>query len=275
MESFEAALFHGGWAARLAYWAGLQGGVNTRLHEISLPSRRPMPALRVGFASDFHAGPLTDPRLLARAFEALAAGAPDLVLLGGDFVSFRTDEIDLICEQARRLAPPHGVYAVLGNHDLWADDAVIVKRLESSGVRVLVNENVRLGPPFEEVFVCGIDDPVAGDPDPVNTFKGAEGIRILLMHTPGGVRLLGGHRFDVGFTGHIHGGQIALPGGVPIILPPGHAGRRYAHGQFQLSNDHGALIVSKGVGLSGLPVRLFATSEVHHCTLRWRSGEQG
>ncbi|MBI3803636.1 MAG: metallophosphoesterase [Nitrospirae bacterium] len=271
-ESFEAALFHGGWGARLAYRLGLQGAVETRLHALSLPTAAPsMPPLRIGFASDFHAGPLTDPRLLARAFESLAAASPHLVLLGGDFISFRTDEIDLFCEQVRRLNPPHGIYAVLGNHDLWADDAMIVKRLESAGVRVLVNENVRLGGPFEALFVCGIDDPVAGDPDPADTFRGAEGTRILLMHSPGGLPLLRGYRFDVAFTGHTHGGQIALPGGIPIVLPPGNAGRRYAHGEFKGSNGQGVLIVSKGVGLSGLPIRLFARSEVHLCTIQWRS----
>lgn len=273
-ESFEAAVFQGGWAARLAYRLGLQGAVEARVHELSLPARIPsMPALRIGFASDFHAGPLTDPRLLARAFEMLVAASPHLVLLGGDFISFRTEEIDLFCEQARRLNPPYGVYAVLGNHDLWADEAVIMRKLESSGVRVLVNENVRLQAPYEAVFICGIDDPVTGAPDPVATFKGAGEIRILLMHTPGGLSLLHGHRFDAAFSGHTHGGQIALPGGVPIIMPPGHGGRRYAHGQFKLSNGHGALIVSKGVGLSGLPIRLFATSEVHLCTMHWRGEE--
>lgn len=214
---------------------------------------------------------MTDPRLLAHVFKTLAASSPDIVLLGGDFISFRTEEIDLICEQARQLHPPHGVYAVLGNHDLWGDDAIIVKRLESAGIRVLVNENVRLGAPYEHVFLCGIDDPVTGDPDPVNTFRGAEGVRLLLMHSPGGLRLLRGHRFELGFTGHTHGGQIALPGGVPIVMPPGHGGRRYAHGHFKLSDGHGDLIVSRGVGLSGLPIRLFATSEVHLCTIHWRS----
>ncbi len=273
-DSFEEVVFRGGWAASLAYRLGLQGAVRTQLHEIFLPSMSPsIPALRIGFASDFHAGPLTDPRLLARAFDLLAAASPHLVLLGGDFISFRTEEIDLFCEHVKRLHPPHGVYAVLGNHDLWVDDAVIIKQLESAGVRVLVNENVRLAAPFEEVFVCGIDDPVVGEPDPVDTFRGAERIRILLMHSPGGLRLLQGHRFEVAFTGHTHGGQIALPGGVPIIMPPGHAGRRYAHGQFTFSNGHGDLIVSRGVGLSGLPIRLFAPSEVHLCTIHWREEE--
>lgn len=268
-EAVEAAAFRGGWAASLAYRFGFQGPVQTRFHEVSLPGKGPsLPPLRIGFASDFHSGPLTDPKLLAEAFEKLAAASPHVVLLGGDFISFRAGEIDSFCEQLRALNPPYGTYAVLGNHDLWADDAFIVKKLELAGVRVLINENVRLGAPYQGVFVCGIDDPVTGNPDPIGTFRRAEGVRLLLMHTAWGLRLLREHRFDLALTGHTHGGQIALPGGVPIVMPEGHGGRRYAHGQFRLSGVHGELIVSRGVGLTGLPVRLFAPSEVHLCTLR-------
>ncbi len=269
-ESIEEIIFAGGWAANLAHRLKLQGRVETRFHELSLSgAASPAPPLRVSFASDFHAGPLTHPNVITRAFDNLAAASPDIVLFGGDYISFRADYIDIFCEGTQTLKPPQGMYAVLGNHDLWADDALIVERLQSVGIRVLINESVRLRAPYEHVFICGLDDPFSGAPDPARTFAQADGVRILLMHSPSGLPLLGEHRFEVAFTGHTHGGQIALPGGVPLVMPRGHAGRKFAHGHFRLPNNQGDLIVSKGVGVSGLPVRLFAHSEVHVCTIKW------
>ena len=271
-ESIEANVFEGGWAARLAYRVGLQGDVETRRHEFQVaggasPPSRP---LRLGFASDFHAGPLTHPKVLRTAFDALAAAAPDAVLLGGDFISMHAEQIDIFCEQLRGLHPPQGIFAVLGNHDLWTDPTRITRRLQEAGVRVLDNDNHPLEPPFDQVFICGLDDPTAGAPDPARTFAGAAGVRILLMHSPARLELLAAHRIDLALSGHTHGGQIALPRGIPIVMPSGRVDRRYAHGRFRLPNGRGELLVSKGVGFSSLPIRLFARSEVHICTLNWR-----
>jgi predicted MPP superfamily phosphohydrolase len=273
-EAIQARIFDGGWAARLARRLRLQGTVRTRVHEFNFSGASPStPPLRVGFASDFHAGPLTHPSVLQRAFEALAAATPEVVLLGGDFISIRAEYIDSFCEHLQALKPPHGLFAVLGNHDLWVDDALIVERLREAGVCVLVNKNVRLGAPYEHVFICGLDEPWTGAPDPGKTFEQADGVRILLMHSPSGLLLLGGHRFELALAGHTHGGQVALPGGIPIVTGGGPVDRRYVHGRFRLSDGHGELIVSKGVGCTGLPIRLFAVSEVHICTINWRGAD--
>jgi predicted MPP superfamily phosphohydrolase len=88
------------------------------------------------------------------------------------------------------------------------------------------------------------------------------------MHSPEGLLPMRGHRFELAFCGHTHGGQVALPGGRPIMMPGGPLNRAYAHGSHQLPAYEGAtLIVSRGIGCSGLPVRLFAPPEVHVCTV--------
>src|SRR6476469_8033325 len=82
----------GSWAAKIAYELGLQGRVRSRTHRFDLGRLRRdavRPTLRVAFAADFHAGATTDERVLADAGRKLAAFEPDLVLLGGDFVSVR------------------------------------------------------------------------------------------------------------------------------------------------------------------------------------------
>jgi predicted MPP superfamily phosphohydrolase len=108
-----------------------------------------------------------------------------------------------------------------------------------------------------------------GSPDAAAALRGADGVRIVLMHSPEGLLSLRGHSFDAAFCGHTHGGQVALPGGRPVWMPGGPLNRRYAHGMHELPDFGGAtLIVSRGIGCSGIPVRVFARPEVHVCTLR-------
>jgi uncharacterized protein len=190
-----------------------------------------------------------------------------LLLVGGDFLSAHERYIDVIAERLRQIDAPLGKFAVLGNHDLYADDEYVVERLAAAGVRTLTNECVRLAHPYEEIVLCGLDDPTVGSPDAKAALCGADGVRIVLMHSPEGLRALRGHPFDLAFCGHTHGGQVALPGGRPILMPGGPLNRTYAHGTHVLTeHDDATLIVSRGIGCSGVPVRLFARPEVHVCT---------
>jgi hypothetical protein len=93
---------------------------------------------------------------------------------------------------------------------------------------------------------------------------------VVLMHSPEGLSALGDRSFDVALCGHTHGGQIVWPSSRPIWLPPSNYNRAYPHGCFALDGAHQpALLVSRGVGYGGLPLRLFAPSDVLLVTLRW------
>jgi hypothetical protein len=155
---------------------------------------------------------------------------------------------------------------VLGNHDWLTDPRHISESLEGVGIPVLTNRNVRLGRPFDRVWICGLDDHLHGHPDAEAAFAGADGIRIVLMHAPSGVLDIGANRFDLALCGHTHGGQMALPGGIPIAVPNGALSRRYARGLYSLASG-GTLIVSVGVGCVGLPLRTYADPEIILCTL--------
>lgn len=260
--------YHGGWTAALARLFRVHGRIAVQKHDVHLdrwPSGRP---LRIVFASDFHAGPVTHPELLNDASRAMAGGKPDLLLLGGDFISPHARYIDGLADRLRQIEAPLGKFAVLGNHDLYADDEYVVERLAAAGVRTLTNKCVRLAPPYDAICLCGLDDPTVGSPDAAAALCGADGVRIVLMHSPEGLLSLRGHQFDLAFCGHTHGGQVALPGGRPIVMPGGPLNRLYAHGMHLLPEYGDAtIIVSRGIGCSGVPVRLFARPEVHVCTV--------
>jgi predicted MPP superfamily phosphohydrolase len=263
----EALLYRGGWPVRLARALGIRPVVRTVQHAIALGAGyKGMPPLRIAYASDFHAGPTTDASVLRGACAALRAAAADLLLLGGDFVTGRPNEIDWLARELGDIPAPLGRFAVLGNHDYWSDGAYIVERLEAAGIRVLVNANVRLGPPYDRVWVCGLDDHWSGRPDAAAAVSGADGVRVVLMHAPSGLRDLGQERFDLAICGHTHGGQLALPGGIPIVVPQGPLSRRYVRGRFPIGNG-GTLVVSVGLGCVVVPLRTFADPEIVICTL--------
>jgi len=189
-----------------------------------------------------------------------------VLLLGGDYVSSRAEHLAVLLPVLARYQPPLGVYAVLGNHDLWADAASIRRQLSAAGIVVLVNSHQALPAPFSEVSICGIDDPWVGEPDLAGAFQGSGPIRIFLTHSPDALLLLGDERFDLALAGHTHGGQIALADGTPIVSAGGPLARIYGRGRFELP-DNGPLIVSRGVGCSNLPVRVNADPELTLCTL--------
>jgi predicted MPP superfamily phosphohydrolase len=261
-----------GWMAALAERLGWQNQLRIDRCALILPGPPQVLApLRIAFASDFHAGPTTHAQTIARACQALRDLQPDLLLLGGDFVSYRASYSEALAQQLGAIPAPFGRFAVLGNHDLWAGDGLVAEHLRQAGIQVLVNQNVPLPAPYGHVSICGLDDPTSGSPDAAAMFQGAGSCRIVLMHSPQGVAHIEGYGFDLAVCGHTHGGQICLPNGRPIILPYGHYNRRYPSGHFPIGpQPHQRLFVSRGVGYGGLPVRLFAPPDVFSCEMSWR-----
>ena len=273
MERLYDLVYAGGWPSWLARPLGLQGRLHLTRHELSIAAPGlPIPPLRIAFASDLHGGPGTHPATIRRACRLLADWKPQLLLLGGDFVSFHARHVDGVLEAIDAIDAPLGKLAVLGNHDLIADDAYLVEQLSSIGVRTLVNENVRLASPYERLWVCGLDNTEQGTPDGARALAGANGLRLILMHSPDGLTALGSEPFAVAFTGHVHGGQFVLPGGKSLISSKGPLSQKYLFGGlFELGPPgERILLVSRGIGQGSLPMRFRADPEVHVCTLSFR-----
>jgi predicted MPP superfamily phosphohydrolase len=260
-----------GRVAGLSYRLGGQGRLRVVHEELAVGTETQLPRpLRIGFASDFHAGPTTDPALFEILVAAVRNERPDVLLLGGDYVSFDAANVAALAPFLAAVArvPALGTYAVMGNHDVWNGRAPIEAALRAAGIEVLVNRAVGLPAPFAAVSVCGIDDPWTGKPSATDTFAaaGPDALRVYLMHSPDGLWHLGDQRYDVGFAGHTHGGQIARREGAPLFRPSGPYSRRYTYGRFDIP-ENGPLFVSRGVGCAGIPLRLNADPELLICTL--------
>ncbi|MBA3319195.1 MAG: metallophosphoesterase, partial [Gemmatimonadales bacterium] len=128
----ETLLSIGGWPFRLRRALGLQPRVRTVRQRIDVSLQAaPARPLRIAYASDLHAGPATNPDLLEAAYRALRAAEPDVLLLGGDFVSSDKAAVDSVATAMGSIPAPYGRFAVLGNHDWWCGADHITARLES------------------------------------------------------------------------------------------------------------------------------------------------
>lgn len=266
-ESILDSLLMKGWIAKLSYRCGLHGKLSITHYNLRLaPEKQLSTPLKIAFLTDFHAGPSTHTAIFDQAFKAIADLKPDLLLLGGDFVSCKAEYVSHLLPHLSACTPPFGKFAVFGNHDLWKDDAYLNQHLSSAGVTLLVNQQITLTAPFDHISICGIDDPWTGNPDAQLTFTDAKKIRLLLMHAPDGLLSLNQEKFDLAFAGHTHGGQIAFKDGTPILLPPGPLSQKYHQGYFDIAGN-GKLIVSRGIGCSNLPIRIYADPELVICNL--------
>src|SRR3954469_11668164 len=255
--------------AKITHRLGLQGRLRTTSTVIQADSqlRREAP-LRIAFASDFHAGSTTGDALLVEACRALDALEPDVLLLGGDFVSVRAADIHRLAPHLAKINAPYGKFAVLGNHDLRSNYPEVVDALAGAGVKVLRNAHVTLEKPFADVSICGLDDKTRGYPRADLAMDGTQATRIVLMHSPDGIEAIADRPFDLALCGHTHGGQVVLPWGFPLWVPGEGLNRTYVQGRFGVGpNKASTLIVSRGVGCSTLPVRAFAAPEVHLCLI--------
>lgn len=229
------------------------------------------PAMRVAFLSDLHAQPGEDGRMRSIAEETLAL-RPDLILLGGDFLEGNDADPRKLAalEPLRALEAPLGVLAVLGNHDAEEDvgdphrRAAIVRRLRELGLRLLVNERVRLA---NGVVVVGLGDWRAEETDASRAFAAQrpDAPTIVLMHNHQSLRSPWTGRFDLALAGHTHGGQGCVPG--TSLCPFADADMKpFLHGLFDWPSG-GKLYVTSGLGTSGVRARIGARPEIALVTL--------
>jgi predicted MPP superfamily phosphohydrolase len=232
--------------------------------ELTVPGLRPAhDGLRIAQLSDLHVGPRTPDALIRAALEAAARFQPDLVFLTGDFVSRRRSEVGRAREILGGLAGP--TFAVLGNHDHWVDAGGTAAALRAQGYEVLQNAWTRIAVRGEPLAVVGVDDLLTRHADVGRAFRGVDDpAPLVLAHGPktaDQLRHLG--RPLVCFSGHTHGGQIALP--IFTTLAFRLKDEPYLRGLYRVGDVQ--LYVNRGIGKTS-SFRLDAAPEVTLATLR-------
>lgn len=204
---------------------------------------------------------------MRRLIELVGELRYDLCVLTGDFRGKTfgpfEDTLDGVGRVRTHLRGP--IYGVLGNHDTIQ----MVPGLEAMGMRILINECEVISRDDEQIFLAGVDDAHFYRMD--NIEKASlqipdRAFSILLSHTPEIYRQAAHAQFSLMLSGHTHGGQICLPGSIPITLESALP-RRMGAGAWQYQNMTG--YTSVGAGSSVVPVRLNCPPEITlHCLRR-------
>ena len=247
------------------YWRGAKNAERVQVRHTDLQFKslpQEFDTFTILHISDLHVD--MNPGAMRRLMEILPTLEYDLCVLTGDYrgQTFGPFEPTLkgLAEVRTRLKGP--VYGVLGNHDTIR----MVPGLEDMGIRMLLNECAIVSRGHRHVYLAGIDDAhfyrvdnleKAAAEIPPGTFS------ILLSHTPEIYRQATHAGFDLLLSGHTHGGQICLPGSIPLTLDS-QLPRRLGSGLWRHQRMVG--YTSVGVGSSIVAIRLNCLPEItlHH-----------
>ncbi|HYI14182.1 MAG TPA: metallophosphoesterase [Thermomicrobiales bacterium] len=220
--------------------------------------------LRIGLITDVHHSESVSAEDVSLAVRLLRDANPDVVVLGGDYVTFGDRRyVNPVAELLAPLADaPHGSFAVLGNHD---DDREMPAALAKRGFVVLKDQRTSLVIRGETLDVAGIRFWTRRPSDLARILAGTSGTTLLLAHDPR--RLVEAAALDVQLvlSGHTHGGQVVLPGVGAL------AGRKFPVLAGVGTEENATVFVSRGVGTVYMPVRVNCPPEVVILTLQ-RSG---
>ncbi|MDO4878137.1 MAG: metallophosphoesterase [Neisseria sp.] len=221
--------------------------------EIDKPLERP---LRIGMASDLHLGILFGARQLDDLAKIMNDEKVDIILLPGDIMDDDTAayEAEHMQPHLARLRAPLGVYATLGNHDLFGAQQQITRAIEQAGIRVLRDEAVEIDGRFS---VVGRPDELdRGRLDTARLLQKADTAKpvILLDHRPTSIEQHARLPIDVQVSGHVHNGQV-FPANLIV-----RALYRIHYGYEHIGRGH--FFVTSGYGFWGVPLRLGSQSEV-------------
>jgi hypothetical protein len=220
---------------------------------------------RVVLLADLHLGSYAgDVARLSAIVAETNALKPDLVLLLGDYVNMMPlgggrVPPDAIARILADLRAGSGVFGVLGNHDWRYGRAVVDRAFADAGLALIDNRIVVAERGGNRLALLGLEDDTCGEPD--LTLFGAlppDLPALVVTHDPGLFHdIPPGHLM---VAGHMHGGQIRVPGIVPPVIPTGRAPRAWANGHVRARGSE--LVVSAGLGASGFPLRLGMPPEI-------------
>jgi predicted MPP superfamily phosphohydrolase len=227
---------------------------------------RGLDGFRVAQLSDIHAGPFLGRGDLAPVVDATLALAPHLIAITGDLITHAWSDVLAIAGDLGRLRAPHGVFAVFGNHDYRGRrEGDIASALEPHGITFLRNASRRIEVEGGALAVVGVEDLEESkciDLEAARAAVRGDDFELVLCHNPHGAPFVARERCVAVLAGHTHGHQIDLP--FARRAGPAHPGTRVQLGAT-------TLIVSRGLGAIGLPLRIGAQAEIVLVELR-RSG---
>lgn len=226
---------------------------------VDLPA--PFHGFRLAQLTDIHLGFLVSPTFVENLVRRTNRLGADVIVCTGDYVHARNtiEEIDKVWPLLAKLDAKFGVYAVLGNHDHWADTDRSLYWLERSGQN-LRHQSKAIYKGRQRIVLGGAGD-YWGDQlniDQVFANSDENDCRILLAHNPDSVDTEFATPLSLVISGHTHGGQVVAPLFGPVVLPVHN--KKYSSGL--IATPKTQLFISRGIGWAILPVRFNCYPEI-------------
>ena len=268
-------------AAAMLALGGLAGYIGSRrLRVVQLRARFPdlpegLDGLRIAQVSDLHVGPHTPRRHLEAISQAVRDARPDLIAITGDQVDDYPRDVEHFARAFGGFAAPLGVFAIAGNHDIYAGWREVRAGLEAMGIIVLVNEARPLDRGDARLWLAGTGDPAGigrglgwggeAAPDIPRTLAGVPdgAFTIALAHNPGLWPQLAARGVRLTLSGHTHHGQFSIPA---LRWSLASTFLELAMGSHR--TREALLYINPGTNYWGLPLRIGALPEVTVVTLR-------
>lgn len=247
------------------YRRGLRNAtdIQIRRNEVVIPR---LPAAFDGFTllhlSDLHLD--ADPAYPTALIERLRQVDYDLCVITGDFRAKTHGPYDAALTALATVRPHlnRPIYAILGNHD----SIRMAPGIEALGITLLLNESVRVERGGATIHLAGIDDPHYFQVDNFDKAAAdipAEATAILLSHSPEAYRHAAHAGFDLILSGHTHGGQICLPGGIALMTNAA-CPRRFCKGAWRYHAMQGYTSVGSGASVVGVRFNCPPEITLHH-----------
>lgn len=216
---------------------------------------------KIVFISDIHLGPYLSSRRLSGIVNRINEIKPEMIILGGDYVHYRSKYIEPVFRELGKLRADLGVYAGLGNHDHYADADLTRKVMVKYGINCVDNQAFWVTKGADSIKIGGVGDLQEDIQVPENTLNGLKksDFAILVSHQPDYIENLKGDLIDLTLSGHTHGGQITFFGWWAPILPS-NFGQKYRYGL--VSSGKMKSYISSGVGTVVVPFRFFCRPEI-------------
>jgi len=227
-----------------------------------LPKR--LDGFRIIQLSDIHHSPFTDLDYIKRTIKIANRLRPDMFLLTGDYVSHEREYIGPVAAELGKLRSEFGTYACLGNHDHWTDAELVTHLFRGEGIKMLVNEGLRIEARRASFWLAGVDDYMVGKTDVAAALRGSfpDEMKLLLAHNPVIFRQSVRAGIDLTLSGHTHGGQIKIRDEEKRLLPR----RKLSSGLHRRKASQ--VYITRGIGTVVLPVRYQCPPEISLLELR-------
>lgn len=256
----------------MAAVAGYFGSRWLRVKEMDAPFPdlpEPLEGMRIVQISDLHVGPHTSRSHLAKVVRKVRDARPGLIAITGDQMDDYAHDVVYFAEAFAGLSAPLGVFAVPGNHDVYAGWSAVRRGLEEMGITVLVNDAVEIRRGTGSFWLAGTGDPAArghaAAPDLARTLARVpkRAFTIVLAHNPALWPGLAQRGVHLTLSGHTHYGQLSIPSlGWSMASPF----LEHAMGTHRLGDS--LLYINPGTNYWGLPFRIGALPEITVVTLR-------